>query len=58
MVPTQDGTKIPLKEIAAIKTLTGPAFIYRDNNSALYCCKIFCPWARSWEVPLLKRSKK
>ena len=32
MVPTSDGAKVPLKEIADIKTLTGPAFIYRDNN--------------------------
>lgn len=32
MVPTNDGSKIPLKEIADIRTLTGPAFIYRDNN--------------------------
>ncbi len=31
-VPAQDGTKIPLKEIASIHTLTGPAFIFRDNN--------------------------
>jgi len=33
MLPTTGGEKIPLKEIADIKTLTGPAFIYRDNNS-------------------------
>ncbi len=33
MVPTLDGAKVPLKEIADIVTLTGPAFIYRDNNS-------------------------
>lgn len=33
MIPTLDGSKIPLKEIADIVTLTGPAFIYRDNNS-------------------------
>lgn len=33
MIPTQDSTKIPLKEIADIRTLTGPAFVYRDNNS-------------------------
>jgi len=33
MIPTQDGNKIPLKEISGIRTLTGPAFIYRDNNS-------------------------
>jgi cobalt-zinc-cadmium resistance protein CzcA len=32
MVPTNDGSKVPLKEIAEIRTLTGPAFIYRDNN--------------------------
>lgn len=33
MIPTKDSAKIPLKEIANIRTLTGPAFIYRDNNS-------------------------
>ena len=33
MIPTQDSTKVPIKEIAVIRTLTGPAFIYRDNNS-------------------------
>jgi len=33
MVPTSDGAKVPLKEIAEIRTLTGPAFIYRDNNT-------------------------
>lgn len=32
MIPSQDGSKIPIKEIASIRTLTGPAFIYRDNN--------------------------
>jgi cobalt-zinc-cadmium resistance protein CzcA len=32
MVPANNGAKIPLKNIADIKTLTGPAFIYRDNN--------------------------
>jgi cobalt-zinc-cadmium resistance protein CzcA len=32
MVPTSDGAKVPLKEISEIQTLTGPAFIYRDNN--------------------------
>lgn len=33
MVPTLDGAKIPLKEVSDIVTLTGPAFIYRDNNA-------------------------
>jgi cobalt-zinc-cadmium resistance protein CzcA len=32
MIPTQDGSKIPISEISNIKTLTGPAFVYRDNN--------------------------
>lgn len=32
MVPADDGAKIPLKEISSMQTLTGPAFIYRDNN--------------------------
>ncbi|WP_166926462.1 efflux RND transporter permease subunit [Flavobacterium poyangense] len=31
-VPTISGIKIPLKEISEIKTITGPAFIYRDNT--------------------------
>lgn len=32
MVPTLRGTKVPLKEIATLKTTTGPAFVYRDNT--------------------------
>jgi cobalt-zinc-cadmium resistance protein CzcA len=32
MVPTIGGIKIPLKEIAEIHKITGPAFIYRDNT--------------------------
>ncbi len=32
MVPTLSGSKIAIKEIAQITKLTGPAFIYRDNN--------------------------
>lgn len=32
MVSTVRGTKIPLKEIATLKKVTGPAFIYRDNT--------------------------
>ncbi|MCD2424763.1 CusA/CzcA family heavy metal efflux RND transporter [Niabella pedocola] len=31
MVPSQDGTKIPLKEISDITRDNGAAFIYRDN---------------------------
>ncbi|GAB2776153.1 CusA/CzcA family heavy metal efflux RND transporter [Rhabdobacter roseus] len=32
MVPTLTGSKIPLKEISSIQKVTGPAFVYRDNN--------------------------
>ncbi|MFN3379971.1 MAG: efflux RND transporter permease subunit [Runella zeae] len=32
MVPTLKGSKIPLKEIATLRKVTGPAFVYRDNN--------------------------
>lgn len=31
-IPTENGTKIPISEIAKIRTITGPAFIFRDNN--------------------------
>ncbi len=31
-VPTIHGSRIPLKEIAKIETVTGPAFVYRDNT--------------------------
>ncbi len=33
LVPTVSGSKIALSNIADIKTTTGPAFIYRDNNT-------------------------
>lgn len=32
MIPNIKDEKIPLKEIASIKEVTGPAFIYRDNT--------------------------
>ena len=32
LVPTVSGSRIALSNIADIKTMTGPAFIYRDNN--------------------------
>lgn len=39
MIPTMNGARIPIREIASIKTLTGPAFIYRDNNSRYIAVK-------------------
>ncbi|WP_343632031.1 CusA/CzcA family heavy metal efflux RND transporter [Fluviicola sp.] len=32
MIPTITGDRIPLKEVAKVKQVTGPAFIYRDNT--------------------------
>ncbi|MFT3981958.1 MAG: CusA/CzcA family heavy metal efflux RND transporter [Ferruginibacter sp.] len=39
LVPTLHGSKIPLKEIAQVKTLNGPAFIYRDKNTRFIAIK-------------------
>ncbi len=33
LIPTGGGQKVPLKEIATISYLTGPAFIYREGSS-------------------------
>ncbi len=33
LIPAKDGRKIPLREIATISTITGPAFIYREGSS-------------------------
>ncbi|WP_315816692.1 efflux RND transporter permease subunit [Paraflavitalea speifideaquila] len=38
-VPTLHGSTVPLKEIAEIKTVTGPAFIYRDKNTRFIAIK-------------------
>ena len=38
-VPSLKGNKVPLDEIADIKTVTGPAFIYRDNNKRFIAIK-------------------
>ena len=33
LIPTMDGKKVPLKEIATVNYQTGPTFIYREGNS-------------------------
>lgn len=33
LIPTMDGKEVPLKEIADLKFITGPAFIYREGSS-------------------------
>jgi cobalt-zinc-cadmium resistance protein CzcA len=39
MVPTLTGTKVPLKEISKIYTVTGPAFVYREGNKRFCAVK-------------------
>ncbi|MES2387965.1 MAG: CusA/CzcA family heavy metal efflux RND transporter [Bacteroidota bacterium] len=38
-VPTENGNRIPLKEIAEIKVKSGPAFIYREGNKRFIAIK-------------------
>ncbi|WP_343584222.1 CusA/CzcA family heavy metal efflux RND transporter [Flavobacterium sp.] len=33
LIPTMNGKKVPLKEIATVEYKTGPTFIYREGNS-------------------------
>ena len=39
LVPTIGGAKIPLQEIAEVKLITGPAFIYREDNARFIALK-------------------
>lgn len=39
LVPTSSGSQIPLKEIAKIGKVTGPAFVYREENARFIAIK-------------------
>jgi cobalt-zinc-cadmium resistance protein CzcA len=39
MVPTINGAKVPLKEVAKIYTITGPLLIFRDDNKRFCAVK-------------------
>jgi len=39
LVPTQSGLQVPLKEIANIDVISGPAFIYREGNARFIALK-------------------
>jgi cobalt-zinc-cadmium resistance protein CzcA len=39
MVPTRNGSKILLNQISDIHTITGPAFVYRENNQRFAAVK-------------------
>lgn len=56
-VPSLKGNKVPLKEIAEIKAVTGPAFIYRDNNKRFIAIK-FSVRERDMGSTILEAQKK
>jgi cobalt-zinc-cadmium resistance protein CzcA len=39
LVPTRNGSKIPIKEISSVGFISGPAFIYRENNNRFIALK-------------------
>jgi cobalt-zinc-cadmium resistance protein CzcA len=39
MIPANQGSKMPLRELADIRTITGPAFVYRENNKRFIAIK-------------------
>ncbi len=39
LVPTLKGTKVPIKEIATIRTLTGPSLIFREDTKRFIAVK-------------------
>ena len=39
LVPTRNGSKIPIKEISTVGFISGPAFIYRENNNRFIALK-------------------
>ena len=45
MVPTMNGTKIPIKEIAVIKSY-GSKFDFQRRYPPIYCRKILGSWTR------------
>lgn len=47
LVPTMDGAMIPIKELAEIRTITGPLLIFRDNH-ARFCAVKFS--VRGWDM--------
>lgn len=57
MVPTLTGTKVPLKEIARIHTVTGPAFVYREGNKR-FCAVKFSVRGRDLGSTIAEAQKK
>ncbi len=57
LVPTMDGTMIPIKELAEIRTITGPLLIFRDNH-ARFCAVKFSIRGRDMGTAVAEAQEK
>ena len=57
LVPTMDGTMIPIKELAEIRTITGPLLIFRDNH-ARFCAVKFSVHGRDMGTAVAEAQEK
>lgn len=57
LVPTMDGTMIPIKELVEIRTITGPLLIFRDNH-ARFCAVKFSVRGRDMGTAVAEAQEK
>ena len=57
LVPTMDGAMIPIKELAEIRTITGPLLIFRDNH-ARFCAVKFSVRGRDMGTDVAEAQEK
>ena len=57
MVPASDGAMIPVKELADIRTITGPLLIFRDNHTR-FCAVKFSVRGRDMGTAVAEAQKK
>ena len=57
LVPTMDGAMIPIKELAEIRTITGPLLIFRDNHER-FCAVKFSVRGRDMGTAVAEAQEK
>lgn len=57
LVPAMDGTMVPIKELADIKTITGPLLIFRDNHNR-FCAVKFSVRGRDMGTAVAEAQQK
>ena len=57
LVPASDGAMIPVKELADIRTITGPLLIFRDNHTR-FCAVKFSVRGRDMGTAVAEAQKK